>query len=72
MRFSVFDHICDAKLKSSYRSILAAMTCHSPTSAPDCVGETQRTALIASKVSSESGTLIEAANSRRVAAAIFL
>jgi Icc-related predicted phosphoesterase len=44
----------------------------SQTSAPDFVGETQRTALIASKVTSESGTLIEAASSRRVAAAKFL
>ena len=38
----------------------------------DFVGETQRTALIASKITSGNGTSIEAASSRRVPTARFL
>jgi hypothetical protein len=50
----------------------AATTRHASTSAGDCVGETQRTALIVPKVTSENGTLIEAANFLRVAGAMFV
>jgi hypothetical protein len=53
-------------------SFFVATARHASTSLRLLVGEMQRTDLSASKITSENGTLIESANSRRDAAGIFL
>src|SRR6476620_3770717 len=63
----------DADETMHYRdSSLVAITCHASTSARLCVGETQRTVLSASNVTSEKVTLIDSTSARRAAAGIFL
>jgi len=64
------ERLSDAKSQSDKDA--AATTRQALTSALVRVGETQRTALIAPKVTSENGTLIEAATFLRVAGAMFV
>src|SRR5262249_57741107 len=64
--------LCQTPFRDQADKDAAATTCQASTSALVRVGETQRTALIASKMISENGSVIEAASSPRVAAAILL